>query len=204
LNVTDDGSDITFLFSLAGAGVAGDDVFILYLDTGAGGFADTSTFDDTGGGTDRIRKGISGYDGSDRATVNFSDFTPEYAIGADLGFIDIWQLQGTGSHLYGGDIGINRSSSGTFPTSYSISITMADIGIGQGETVAFAATYLNGSNGFRSDEAIAQSSTGLDAGNPGTPSSITLGSWTYTTIPEPATMAMVVLGVVGILAFRRK
>ena len=82
LEITDNCTDtITFSLQLDDA-LNGNDSVILYLDTVSGGFADTSGFTDT---SDPIRRGISVFDGSNRSVVNFSGFSPDYAIGADSG-----------------------------------------------------------------------------------------------------------------------
>ena len=48
LAITDDGTNITFTLNNAG-GFSGND-FVLYIDSVAGGFADTSAFSDNGDG----------------------------------------------------------------------------------------------------------------------------------------------------------
>src|SRR5881275_2250537 len=91
LTLTDNG---TTVFGTVNKGPNGfNDVLVLYIDSQAGGFSDTSTLGDNGDG---LRKAISGFDGGNRSLMTFaSGFNPDYAIA--LGpqsdsFGGLWQL----------------------------------------------------------------------------------------------------------------
>lgn len=78
-------------FGLVTGGGSFNDAMVIYVDSVAGGFSSTSTFNDTGGGTDACRKAISGYDGTNRSTLNFaSGFEADYAICMQGTFAGVW------------------------------------------------------------------------------------------------------------------
>ncbi len=66
LLLSDDGMTLTGTLTRGTSNF--DDAFVIYFDSVAGGASDTSSFSDVG---DPLRKSISGYNGSGRATVNF-------------------------------------------------------------------------------------------------------------------------------------
>ncbi len=60
LTLTSDGT--TLFGSITPGGASGfNDTLVIYIDDKAGGFNDISTFTDTGGGNDTLRKAISGF-----------------------------------------------------------------------------------------------------------------------------------------------
>src|SRR5437762_11137563 len=77
LTLTDNGTTISGTVNKGPNGF--NDVLVLYIDSTAGGFADTSGFAD---GADGLRKAISGFDGAaNRSLMTFSGgFNPDYAI----------------------------------------------------------------------------------------------------------------------------
>ena len=124
---------------------------VIYLDTVPGGFATTATFDDN---ADGLRQAISGlgFDGTNRATLNFaSGFEADYAIAFFSGFAGLWQLAGTGSHDFLADAGLAGGGDANNPF-FEFSVSLADIGLSPGGTLRYVATYLNGGDGFRSNE----------------------------------------------------
>src|SRR5436190_9922484 len=76
-----------------------NDVLVLYIDSQAGGFTDTSGFGD---GADGLRKAISGFDGgANRSLLTFGGFSPDYAIAlgpASDNFGGLWQLNNGGAN----------------------------------------------------------------------------------------------------------
>src|ERR1039457_3418149 len=98
LTLTDDGTTVSGMVNKGPNGY--NDVLVLYINSVAGGFADTSGFGD---GADGLRKAISGFDGgANRSLMTFSGgFLPDYAIA--LGpfsdnFGGLWQLANGGAN----------------------------------------------------------------------------------------------------------
>jgi len=199
LEITDNGVTISFTLT-RGAGGPLNDAFTLYIDSQSGGVTSTSGINDQ---ADDGRRAISGFDGTNQSLVNFSS-----GFGADFGLMYSADF---GGFLFGLATGGNNSlgfiagagGGGVDPagTTFSYSVSLASLGLSPGDSFDFVGTYLNKSNGFRSDEALG---TGITPGNPGIPSSIQFTSaLTYTTIPEPTTLSLLASGVFGMLRLRR-
>src|SRR5438552_13303524 len=76
LTLTDNGTTVSGTVNKGPNGF--NDTLVLYIDSQAGGFSDTSGFAD---GADGLRKSISGFDGGgNRSVLTFSGMLPEYAI----------------------------------------------------------------------------------------------------------------------------
>src|SRR2546430_14934234 len=76
LTLTDNGTTVSGTVNKGPNGF--NDVLVLYIDSVAGGFSDTSGFAD---GADGLRKAISGFDGgANRSLLTFSGMLPDYAI----------------------------------------------------------------------------------------------------------------------------
>src|SRR5881227_2974175 len=78
LTLTDEGTTVSGTVNKGPNGF--NDVLVLYIDSVAGGFSDTSGFAD---GADGLRKAISGFDGGgNRSLLTFTPglFSPDYAI----------------------------------------------------------------------------------------------------------------------------
>lgn len=168
-----DSSDAGALnFGLAkGAGVF-NDAMVIYFDTDQGGtgFATTSGFTDVG---DACRRAISGFDGTNRATLNFAPgFTANYAICMDASFAGLWQLSSGGAHTF--ITSVNRTT--VTANHYEMDLTLANLGLASGAAFDYVATYLNPTNAFRSDEF--QGVLAFAGGNPGyTTVSLAAGDW---------------------------
>ena len=77
-SISDDGTEVTITFTKGPSDF--NDALVIYIDSESGGFDNTSGFTDTG---DELRQAISGYDGTDRSTVNFSaGFEADHVIAA--------------------------------------------------------------------------------------------------------------------------
>src|SRR3954471_22668950 len=92
LTLTDNGTTVSGTVNKGPNGF--NDVLVLYINSQAGGFADTSGFAD---GADGLRKAISGFDGgANRSLLTFSGgFSPDYAIAlgpSASNFGGLWQL----------------------------------------------------------------------------------------------------------------
>src|SRR5947207_3728983 len=74
LTLTDNGTTVSGTVNKGPNGF--NDVLVLYIDSVAGGFSDTSGFAD---GADGLRKAISGFDGgANRSVLSFNVMLPDY------------------------------------------------------------------------------------------------------------------------------
>ena len=204
LAINDSLADMSFTLN-RGAGNH-NDVLVVYLDTQPGGFANTSLFTDSADGG---RTAVSGATATSRTTVNFAaGFGADYALSIENGFIGVFGLAENGSHtfLFG-----EGQSGGNSAPSYTLNLNaaqMAQIGItaGSGETFSFVGTLIS-PTAYRSDETIGASTTiGADGGpNPGSNNPLTFTeSLTFTTVPEPGTITLGVLGAVAALMYGKR
>jgi len=202
LTVTDNGTTLSGTLNKGPNGF--NDVLVLYLDTVAGGFADTSGFADGGDG---LRKAISGFDGgANRSLMTFAaGFSPDYAIAlgpASDSFGGLWQLANGGANSLNFISSVNLSPTGNnnSPT-YTFSINLSQIGVtpNSGATFELFGTYTSGS-GYRSDEAVAGTDVGAQGWNPFLQTAFA----TYTTVPEPSTMVLGAAGMATLLLLRRR
>ena len=164
-DISDDGTTVTLTFNKGSDDF--NDALVVYIDSESGGVASTSSFTDTG---DNSRQAVSGYDGSNRSTVNFpAGFRPDFAISAnvnssDANFNNLFGLVENGSHSFVDVVNINPSS-GVGNSTYTMTFDFSEINTSSGtESFSFVATYLNEGSAFRSDEAIGD---GIGSGNPG-------------------------------------
>jgi hypothetical protein len=187
LTLTDNG---TTVFGQVNKGPNGfNDVLVLYLQYGAGGFSDTSGFGD---GADGLRKAISGFDGgANRSLMTFGGMAPQYAIAlgpASDNFGGLWQLANGGANSLNfiTSVNLNPTGNANSPT-YTFSFNVSQIGItpNSGATFRMLGTYISNS-GFRSDEAVAGNDVGAQGWNPFIQTALT----TYTIVPEPSTFAL--------------
>ena len=158
-DVIGDGSELYVDSDLAGVAFglstgAGnlDNQMGIYIDSTAGGFNDTASFDDN---ADPLRAAISGLaaDGTgNRSTLTFAPgFEADYAIGVEAGFAGLWQLVGPGSHSF-------VASADLAPTGdpaagdFELIFDLSEIGLLPGESFTYVVTYLNAFDAFRSNE----------------------------------------------------
>ena len=144
-----------------------NDVLVLYIQTGPGGFTNTSGFNDQ---SDSCRQTISGVSASGRSLLIFaSGFQPNYAIvlaPAAAGTGGLWQLAkgGNNSQVYLGSVNLAPlNNSGP----YTFSFPAALIGMipGVRSIIQVFGTYVR-TDGYRSAEAIAGDLTGVQGWNP--------------------------------------
>jgi hypothetical protein len=204
LEINDSLTDMSFTLN-RGTGTH-NDVLVVYLDTQPDGFANTSLFTDSADGG---RTAVSGATATSRTTVNFAGgFGADYALSIENGFIGVFGLAENGSHtfLFG-----EGQSGGNSAPSYTLNLTSAQmnqIGItaGSGETFSFVGTLIS-PTAYRSDESIgASTAIGADGGpNPGSNNPLTFTeSLTFTTVPEPGTITLGVLGAVAAVIYGRR
>jgi N-acetylneuraminic acid mutarotase len=164
LTLRDDGTNISGTLTVGGSM---NDVLVLYIQSGTGGFADTSGFNDQ---SDSCRQAISGVSASGRSLLTFaSGFQPNYAIAlapAAAGTGGLWQLAngGNNSLVYLGSVNLTPlNNSGP----YTFSFPAALIGMipGVRSTIQVFGTYVR-ADGSRSTEAIAGNLAGAQGWNP--------------------------------------
>jgi hypothetical protein len=169
LTLTDDGTTVFGTVNKGPNGFA--DVLVIYIDSQAGGFSDTSGFGD---GADGLRKAISGFDGSANRsllTFGFGGFLPDYAIAlgpASDNFGGLWQLTNGGNNSLNFLASVNLNPTGiNNSTNYTFSFNVSQIGItpNTGATFELFGTYTS-DTGFRSDEAVAGNDSGTQGWNP--------------------------------------
>jgi hypothetical protein len=201
LTLTDNGTTVSGQVNKGPNGF--NDVLVLYIQYGAGGFADTSGFGDGGDG---LRKAISGFDGgANRSLLTFSGMMPNYAIAlgpASDSFGGLWQLANGGANSLNfiNSVNLNPTGNNNSPT-YTFSFNVSQIGIvpNTGATFSMFGTYISNS-GFRSDEAVAGNDVGVQGWNPFLQTALA----TYTIVPEPSFFALLGASVLVGLALRRR
>src|SRR2546423_12497123 len=203
LTLTDNGTTVSGTVNKGPNGF--NDVLVLYIDSTAGGFSDTSGFAD---GADGLRKAISGFDGGgNRSLLTFTPalFSPDYAIAlgpASDSFGGLWQLANGGANSlnFVSSVNLNPTGNNNSPT-YTFSFNVSQIGItpGSGATFKLFGTYIADS-GYRSDEATAGNDVGAQGWNPFLQTALA----TYTIVPEPSTLGLLGLSGLGLAVVRRK
>lgn len=176
-----------------------NDVIVLYIDSQAGGFSTTANFTDRG---DPGRRAISGFSfGGPRSTINFAPgFTADYAISIESGFAGLFQLAANQPHTFISSA--NLINSGTVS---ELELTLSQLGMTQGGSFRYLATYLNQDNSFRSNEFNGVSFSGS---NPGNGSTINLGAndfHTFQSVPEPSALSLLGLtALAAVTGYRRR
>ena len=207
LTLSDNGTTLSGSLT-TGAGLGGN-AFVLYLQSGSGGFTSTAGFNDNG---DSLRSAISQFGGSGQQSIlNFSTgFTPNYAIGLQPGsginFGGLWHLANGGANSQNFVSSINLSPTGSDAQgTYSFSLNLSDLGLtpGAGQSIELFGLQVS-TTGYSSPEALGGNLSGTSGwGNAQTENSFS----TYTTavVPEPSSAALWTLsGVVGLAFVMRR
>ena len=193
----DSGTNLVSGLITRGSGNFNDEL-VLYLDTRAGGFADTTSFVD---GSDTLRRAISGVNFMADQTADLSfapGFEADYAIAispSKASFGGLWEFGGGGSLDFESSVGLTGLGSATEAT-YSFSFNLAAIGLSNGDSFDFVGTYLNANDPFRSNEGYGD---GLPATNPGMAAASFTNFLTFNTVavPEPSSMMLIGMFVAG-------
>ncbi|MFM1902701.1 MAG: hypothetical protein RLZZ440_601 [Planctomycetota bacterium] len=181
-----------------------DNAIVIYIDSEAGGATSTSGFIDTGDG---LRRAISGLDGSNRSTLNFtSGFEADYAIALNNSFAGLWSLSNSANFPFKTSAGLTPSSATQTEASYTFGISAADIGLvaNSGGAFSFFSSYISES-AYRSVETFGASYTG--APTAGWTTFDAAASNTVALVPEPVTsgfLAAAVAAFAGRAAIRRR
>ncbi|MBW2254042.1 MAG: tandem-95 repeat protein [Deltaproteobacteria bacterium] len=175
---------------------AGDfnDMVVIYIDSVAGGYADTASFTDQ---ADMFRRGISGYDGSNQSILEFAPgFEADFAIAvqtAALGDAGLFDLE-LGSHTFVKTLTqVPAPIAPTAPDHEISGLDLGDLGLLPGDSFDFVVTYLNSGNVFRSDEFIGVDPTTVPGPSPGyTTVTLAAGDFlTFVSAPSSAPVAEV-------------
>jgi hypothetical protein len=167
---TDNGSTVAVSFTKGTTDVF-NDVFVIYLDTIAGGRSTIGTAVNDRAPGDRHRAGISYMEAGTGKTLTFpTGFAADYAIAITAGgsgFGGLWSIPASGSvgnNGLGFISAVDAFPSPGHPTSitqasFNFAFDLAEIGLApnSGASIKFAATYLNpyggdGNLGFASNE----------------------------------------------------
>lgn len=212
---------ITFTFNPSGGFT--NNTVVVYIDSVAGGIANTSNLSDAG---DNGRRGISGEQpgtpgGPDngkasRTQVNFaSGFGADYAIAFDnTGFNNAFSLPTDTSALT--FVASQKANTGS-GNADSITVSYAQLGLTPGGSFSFVGTLIDGTSAYRSNETIGTSATTVGDfggnGNAGFTGTQTFASSnTFMTdgpvaaAPEPSGVASLLMGalVLGGFAVARR
>lgn len=181
------------------------DILVIYVDSVSGGFGSTAGFFDA---NDELRAGISGFDGgANRSTLTFaSGFNPDYAIAlkptSPSNFGGLWQLANGGpiSLNFISTVNLNPTANNLSSTyNFSLNVTQVGLAPNSGATFGVFGTFVSGT-GYRSDEAVAGDDTGTQGWNPFLQTAFS----TYTIVPEPSVMVLLVVGGLALCIRRRK
>ena len=209
LAVTADGAgNVTFTLNNAGS-FSGNDL-VVYIDSVAGGFANTSQFADNGGGdTDGGRTAISAESNTagTRENVSFpTGFGADYALEFENDTYDgLFQLNA------GGDLAFNYIT-GNGPSTvggpYVVTVPLSDLGLTTGQGFSFVGNLIS-TTAYGSNETIGSSVVTSAPGS--SPNAGATGSIAFTSadvfgtpvaVPEPASLG--VLALAGLFGVRRK
>ena len=210
LTLTDNGT--TVFGSLTTGGGLGGNAFVLYLQTGGGGFNSTIGFNDS---NDQLRSAISQYTatgnggGVGQSVLDFaSGFAPNYAIAmqpdSGINFGGLWQLANGGANSLNYVNSVNLSPTGVDTTgTYTFSFNLSDVGLTAGQSFELFGMQIS-QTGYSSPEALGGNLTGAN-GWGGTQNEVGYSTYTTTPVPEPSTLAICGLsGLAALLAVRRR
>ena len=194
------------------------DEAVIYIDSQAGGFTDTSTFTAalTNGNIDYLQQAAAGTNGTVRATLDYAaGFGADYVIAlspTQAQFGALYSITSTGGLNFLQSINLDQTGK---VGPYSFNFTLANIG--SPTSFNFSTTYINahvdanGNEAYRSNEAIGNTIT--DVTNPANTNNVgqdtgLVGFSTFaavaTVVPEPSTWAMLLGGVGMLVAFQRR
>jgi len=185
-----------------------NDVGVMYIDSVAGGFVDTTGFADL---QNILSQGISATDGALNADLTFAPgFQADYALAWDVNGALLYQLANGGNGSMPFVANANLTPAGNaLNAQWEMNLTMANLGLAPGGSFNYVVTYLNPGTGsmFRSDEFHGVAPATVPGGNIGTnPFALAGGDFnTFTSVvPEPSTLAFLGLGLFICARFLRR
>ncbi len=212
LTLTDNGTALTGVVTRGGSGIY--DSLVIYFDTTAGGATSLPASGEIGS-TDASRRSVVNEFGSGISSFGGS-FGSDFALTLHPSFgnpVLFATAPGDNAnslvYIDGGNTNLGLAGVNT-DTTFTFTILLTQLGITpeSGASFSFVSTYVaplagGGSDAtFRSDEAFSPNGFTGDP-NPGFNDVTFSASNTYTTaVPEPASLALVALGSIGLL-FRR-
>ncbi|MEM7680411.1 MAG: PEP-CTERM sorting domain-containing protein [Planctomycetota bacterium] len=183
------------------------DFTAVYIDSVAGGIANTSALSDTG---DPGRAGLSGTGfGGELSDLGFATgFEADFGLTIDTGFSGIFDIVNDPNNF--GFVAAVSTDGTRDPNdaTFNVSFNLSDIGLTAGDSFTFVASYLNSGNAFRSGEFIGSNDAGPFPADPN------IGQNAYqlsdnsfvlvntTPVPEPASLAL--LGLAAPVMLRRR
>ena len=206
LNLTDNGTTISATFNKGGSpSTQFADVLVLFVDSVANGFADTSQFSDTSSG---LTKAVSGLLRPDaRSTAVFvGGLTADYAIAVSVNNgAAVYHLVSGSTLEFVRNIPFSPTDT-TINSAYSFSFDWNDIGLGSAATKSFdfESSYIT-ATGSRSLESFESILGGSTAGFGGTVTFSSFDTYPLPAVPEPANAALAVFGsmALGAVIFNR-
>lgn len=203
LTLSDNGTTVSGTLTKGPNGF--NDALVIFIDSTAGGFADTSGFSDA---ADGLRRAISGFDGgANRSLLTFgTGFRPDYAIAlgpSDASFGGLWGLAAGGNNSLNFISSVNLNPLNNSSATYTFSLNLSDIGLtpGSGASFTMLGTYISDS-GYRSGEALPGDVAGNAGWNPFLETQT--GTYTTTTTPEPSSLALMGLGAIAAALWGRR
>jgi len=133
-----------------------DDFLVLYLDTKSGGISSTASLTDV---ADFNRQAISGRVAEPSSDLTFpTGFVADYAVSIGVtravptytGFGGVWDLSNASNMPFVSSVGAPSASDATF----SFRIAKSALTFDTANTFSIIGSYLNGTNGFRSNESF--------------------------------------------------
>ncbi len=130
-----------------------NDALVIYISNGNDGRSlINSEVNDQG---DNLRRAISSA-GDNASELAFpADFEATHAIAIDQGFAGLWSIPPTGA-IGNNELvfvtALNKTPTGAGAVEFAFSLNFANLGIGNGDPFDMLGIYLNGGNGFTSNE----------------------------------------------------
>lgn len=183
-----------------------NDAGVIYIDSISGGVTNTSALTDVADGG---RGALSGRDtgGSDLGFA--AGFGADYGISVQNSFAGLFDIAtNTANFGFVSSVGTSGFDGTAATQTRVVQFNLSDIGLSAGDSFDFVVSYLNGGNGYRSDEFIGvvdQSGFDLDGTNVGQNAvNLAVGDFvTVNSVPEPASLALIALGGVAMIGRRR-
>lgn len=175
------------------------DAGVIYIDSVSGGLGGTSTIEDT---SDGGRRAISGDGGGNQSELTFaSGFLADYAITLQDSFSGLFKIEGSGALTFVATLNLTPTGTPALQQREG-ELLLSQIGLVAGDSFRYVATYLNPNDAFRSNELHGHGGTvGSNIGqNPFTFDNFNV----FVSVPEPTSMALLGLGLAGLLIFRRR